>query len=760
MAPYWMWLCLVFLLSLGSAAAQELELFKPERLAGGPWWIRAEKISYDVEGHTYEAQGRVEIRQGERRLLADRVQVNEVTKIAVFAGNVVMIMEEDIFTGQEGRFNLATRTGEMHEARLFMKRNHFKVESPLIRKTGENTYYAEKSTVTTCDADLPVWSFAAGSLNVTLEGYALAHNTLVRVAGVPVLYFPFAVLPVMTTRQTGFLLPSFGQHRAGGTVVELPLYWAINNHADATFYQTYLTNRGYMQGGEFRQQGHQNTASNFRLFYLSDHESQKVSTPHRYWAAGMTNQNLPGDVSLRLTLDRVSDAAYLKDFNFGYMGLNRYSRDLLQEMGRDLEQEEVPTRVSNLLLARNFSWANLTAYGRYYQRLNDTDPRPYQRLPGLAFQSVPQPLGGLPLYLGLDSSYGYFHQDRGMNGDRLDFHPQLWLQGQPLPGFAFSSRVGFRETLFRVDHSNQGKIRPDPATPENPPEQYIDRQLFDAKVSLASAWSRDYGRDSSSILFYRHTLRPEITYWNMPRYDAHRYPNFDPFDQGWVVRANRNLPIREGDDPLGGVNALTYGIGSNLLKRDQNRQGQATVTDLLWLRVSQSAFFNTTSMALDGTDLRHHRFSDFLGEAEIYPLRQLTLGMNMGVSSYNEGFTRANVKAAFQDARKQNYISVDYLFIKDFAQQINVTTYLNLMRSMKTWFTFGHTFQTDKRLEKRYGLILQRQCLGVVLSYTERPDDKRVGFTLFIPGLGEKIKRSPVRFPEEGKQGKESPDAL
>jgi hypothetical protein len=246
----------------------------------------------------------------------------------------------------------------------------------------------------------------------------------------------------------------------------------------------------------------------------------------------------------------------------------------------------------------------------------------------------------------------------------------------------------------------------------------------------------------------------------MPRYDANRYPNFDPFDQGWVVKANRNLPIREGDDPLGSVNAMTYGIGSNLLKRDQNRQGQATVTDLLWLRVSQSAFFNATSMALDGTDMRHHRFSDFLGEAEIYPLRQLTLGMNMGVSSYYEGFTRANVKAAFQDARKQNYLSVDYLFIKDFAQQINVTTYLNLLQSVKTWLTYGHTFQTDKRLEKRYGLILQRQCLGVVLSYTERPDDKRVGFTLFIPGLGEKIKRSPVRFPDEAKQGKESPDAL
>jgi LPS-assembly protein len=737
-----------------------MQLFKPERFEGGPWWIRAEKITYDAEAHTYEAQGRVEVRQGDRSLMADRVQVNEVTKIAWVQGNVILVLEEDVFTGKEGLFNLATRTGEMHGARLFLKKNHFKVESPLIRKTGENTYYTEKAVITTCDADLPVWSFSAGSLNVVLEGYALTHNTLVRVAGVPLLYFPFAVLPVMTTRQTGFLMPSFGQHRAGGTVTELPFYWAINNQADATLYQTYMTNRGYMQGGEFRQRGHQDTASNFRFFYIGDHESQQVTTPHRYWAAGMTTQNLPNDVNLRVTVDHVSDAAYLKDFNFGYMGLNRYSRDLTQEFGRNLEQQEVPTRVSTLLMARNFSWANLSTFSRYYQRLESTDPRPFHKVPGVAFQSLPVPLGKSPLFVGLDSSYGYYHMDHGPNGDRLDLHPQVWLQGQPLSGLSFASRVGFRETLYRMDHSNQGVPFSQRTTREEPPLGYIDRQLFDSKVSLASAWSRDYGRDPGASQFYRHVLRPEITYWNLPHYEALRYPNFEPFDQGWVVRANRNLPVLEGDDPLGGVNALTYSLGSNILKRGQNRQGQATVTDLLWFRLSQSAFFNTNSMGLDGTKIRHHRFSDFLGEAEFHPWRQVTLGTNLGLSAFNEGFNRADIKATFQDAGRQNSISLDYLYIRDYAQQINVTGYLNLLRSVKTWVSYAHTFQTDKRLEKRYGLVLQRQCVGAVLSYIERPDDKRLGFILFIPGLGERLKQSPVRFPEGEKRGRETADSF
>jgi LPS-assembly protein len=730
---------------MSSAAAVEMELFKPERFQGGPWLLRADQLTYDAPSHTITAQGKVEIRQGDRRISADRVEVNETTKVARVQGHVVLVLEEDIFAGQEGEFNLVSRCGEMRGARLFLKKNHFHVDSPVMRKTGDQTYYAEEAKVTTCDADRPVWSFSARKLSVVLDGYATGKDGVLRLAGVPVLYFPAAVLPVMTDRQSGFLMPAYGQHRAGGTVVELPFYWAINNFSDATLYQNYLSNRGYMQGIEYRRMGHQDAVANFRFFYLDDGSSQEL-TDHRYWVAGMVNQPL-GDWNARVTLDRVSDVNYLKDFNFGYMGLNRYSRDLLSEFGRDLEQEEVQTRVSTLLLARNFSWANLTVYSRYYERLNPNDPRLFNRLPGLSLLSVPLKIGSLPLYAGVDSSYTYFYQDRGMYGDRLDFHPRVWLQEQVLPGVSFNSRVGFHETVFRIDQT----------TPDNPPEGLVSRQLFDTKVSLIGAWSRDFGRSEGATTFFRHVLSPEVTYWNIPRFNPMRYPGFDPLDLGWVAQANRNLPIRDGDDPIGGVNAVTYGISNTILGRGQTPQGQATVRDLLWFRLSQSSFFNKTSMGLDGTPQLHHHFSDFWSEMEFYPLRQLTLGMNLGLAPYKEGFDRSDVKVTFMDTKRQNYLSANYIFIKNFAKQINVETYLNLFRSVKTWLTYGHTFETNNKLEKRYGIVFQRECWGVVLSYTDRPDDQRIGLTVFIPGVGEKLKRSPIQFPGGGKE-KEGPD--
>jgi len=732
--------CLIFILGAGSAgAAMEMELFQHERFEGGPWRIRADTVTYDGANRIYTAQGEVEIRQGERRLTADEVEVDEATKIARVKGNVVLVLGEDIFTGQEGQFNLATRCGEMKGARLFLKKNHFHVDSPLMRKTGEHTYYAEEARVTTCDADRPVWSFSAQDLSVVLEGYATGRHGVFRLAGIPVLYLPGAVLPLMTTRQSGFLMPAYGQHRAGGSVVEVPFYWAINNHSDFTFYQTYFSNRGYMQGGEYRRRGYGEAAANLRFFYLNDNYVRNT-TNRRYWAVGMINQPL-GDWEARGTLDRVSDPNYLADFNFGYMGLNRYSRDLLTEFGRDLEQEEVNTRVSNFLLARNFSVANFTLYTRYYEKLINQDPNLFNRVPGVSLSSVPLSLGGLPVYLGLESSYHYFCQNHGMTGDRLDVRPHLLLQGQPLPGLSFGSQVGFRETMFRVDHS----------VPDGLPEKVIPRQLFDSRVGLSGALARDYGRGSASSYFFRHIVRPEAAYWNVPQFNPRRYPRFDPLDQGWVARVNRNLPVREGDDPIGGVNALTYGLSNNLIWRNQNQQGQTTVRDLLWLRLSQSAFFNKSSMALDGSPVEHHLFSDFWGEMQFFPVRQLALGTNVGISPYQEGFERADFKVTILDNKRQNYINVNYVFVKDFAKQINVETYLNLLRSVKTWVTYGHTFETNNKLERRYGVVLQRQCWGVVLSYTDRPNDQRIGFTLFLPGLGEKFKRSPVRFPDESK---------
>ena len=125
--------------------AEEIQIFKHHTFEGGPWILKADTLNYHTVTQTYEASGRVEIRQEDRRLSADYMKVHGPTKIAEIQGNVVMVLGDDILTGKSGQFNLVTRCGEISEAGIFMRRNHFHIDSVLIRKTGDNTFCAEKS---------------------------------------------------------------------------------------------------------------------------------------------------------------------------------------------------------------------------------------------------------------------------------------------------------------------------------------------------------------------------------------------------------------------------------------------------------------------------------------------------------------------------------------------------------------------------------------------------------------------------------------
>jgi LPS-assembly protein len=734
----WVWMWVILCLAAGSVWAEEVPLFPQQTFAGGPWRLRARQLVYDAQSRTYTAEGRVEIVQGDRRLTAEWAQVHETTQIALLKGNVVLVLEGDIFSGQEGSFNLVTRCGEMRGARLFLQRNHFHLDSALIRKTGDHTFYAEEATVTTCDADRPAWSFKTRKMSVVLEGAARGQGNTLRLGGVPVFFTPYLTLPALTKRQSGLLLPNVELSKASGTVLEFPIYWAISNHADATFYQNYLSKRGYMQGVDLRYRGRRGAAGDLRFVYLKDGR-RDTQIRNRYWAAGMVDQSLTSNLDLRLTLDHVSDSAFLERFNFGYLGISRYSRDLLTNFGRQLEPQEVKTRVSTLLVSGNFPWANITSFGRNYQRLRADEPFPFNQAPGAQLTTLTLPVKNLPFMVGLESSYGYYLQEHGGRGHRLDFHPQVWMLTNLFSMLSFEGRAGFRETIFLVDK----------ADPERRRVTTSSRQLYDLKASLVSSWYKDYGRGRGDRgEFLRHYLRPELTYWNMPLYDPQRLPYYRPFDWGWVERTSRNLPVREGEDPLGGVHTVTYGFSSNILRRRENAQGQALVHNVFWFRILQGVFFNNFSMGLDGQPQPHNRVSDFLGEAEIYPSRKVTLGSEVALSPYNEGFTRAKVKFIFSAPERQRYLNVNYLFIKNFANEINVTTYINLLPSVKTWFTFNHTFRFDNKLERRYGVILQRQCWGVAFAYTDRPDDQRVSFSLIIPSLIGKFKRLPVFIPE------------
>jgi LPS-assembly protein len=729
-----LWISLLELLLVGSVWAAETQMFKGETFEGGPWIMKADTLTYLADTQTYEASGRVEIRQGERRLTADYMKVHGPTKIADLQGNIVMVLGDDILSGKAGQFNLVTRSGELTDARIFIRRNHFHIDSALIRKTGEDTYYTEKSVVTTCDADRPMWSFYSRELEVKIDGYAVGKNATLRLGPVPVAVLPMAALPVKTTRQSGFLVPHYSQHQQNGTVVELPFYWAINNYLDATFYPMVISHRGFMQSEEFRYAWDKESGGTGRFSYIDDHKSS-APTPHRYWGAAMFNQNLPQEWNARGVLDVPSDTQYLYDFDFGYQSLGRLNRAFLDDYGRNLEQFDVKTRVSSLILGRPFSLGCVNLYGQYFRPLSPLVPHTLNKAPSLEAGSLMLPLGATPMSLILNSDYTNYYLTHGLSGQRLDFHPCLSLNTRIWDALTLDAVGGWRGTGYVV---NSAPSQHDFNLQNF--EKYAGRSLYDVKTSISSPIFRDWGRTPESQEFIRHIFIPKVSYYNVSNFDLYSIPKFDPFDYGWQTKVTKNYPIFDGLQPIAGINAVTYSITNHFISRSETPNGLPQIRDLFWSRITQSFFFNSSSYGLDTLPQPHHRASDLFVETLGYPVENIGIGLNGGFSPYKDGVSQIDARLLLHDTARRFFLNLDYVYFKNYANQINSQLFFDLFRSFKFGITNQHTFTSGRQLENKYQLIFQRQCWGVALTVADRPQDKYVGATIIIPGLVERYR--------------------
>ncbi|MEI6127259.1 MAG: LptA/OstA family protein, partial [Pseudomonadota bacterium] len=209
--------CIIISFLTGSSFALTTPFQKPKSDDGSlPVNIKAVTLNYDSKGENLIAQGSVEITQGTRVLKADFVKINLQTKDSEARGHVELFENGDTLTCDAFTINLETQVGTVKSATIFIKQDNIHITGNDIKKLGINTYEIQNGTITTCDGESPPWRVEAGKINVTIEGYAWVQNSTFRIKKLPVLYLPFAVLPVKTERQSGFLFPEFGNSSGKG----------------------------------------------------------------------------------------------------------------------------------------------------------------------------------------------------------------------------------------------------------------------------------------------------------------------------------------------------------------------------------------------------------------------------------------------------------------------------------------------------------------------------------------------------------------
>lgn len=227
--------------------------------------IRA--VQQEKDGSIFHLRGEVEIHYRTYILRADQVTYNADTGDSELEGHVVLDggPYDEHVEASHGTYNVRTETGTFYSVigtvGLRMRRsryvlttsNPFAFTGKIVEEHGPDRYLVRQGTVTTCDLPHPKWQFNAGRISVEVDGSAKIYHSDFRLMGVPVFYFPFVTHPVQKQqRQSGLLIPSFGNSSTKGKIAGESVYWVFNRSMDATVGAEYYSKRGWSQRGEFR----------------------------------------------------------------------------------------------------------------------------------------------------------------------------------------------------------------------------------------------------------------------------------------------------------------------------------------------------------------------------------------------------------------------------------------------------------------------------------------------------------------------------
>jgi LPS-assembly protein len=686
-----------------------------------PWHITADRIVSLAEKDLYLAEGGVVISRGDQILEADTVTYNRQTGHVEAEGNVSLSSAGDFLRCDRGTFNLKERTGHLSRGSLFLMSNHYYIRGQDVWKTGPETYLIKGCRITSCDGDNPDWSITGSEVEVTIEGYGTVKHAAFYVRHIPLLYFPYIVFPAKTQRQTGFLLPSAGYSKRNGVDLELPLFWAISEQTDATFYERYLGKRGLMHGLEFRYLTGPDSRGALLYDTISDRKEKDMYSeddleisPHprtnreRYWFRGRADQDLPFGIVSRLDVDFVSDYDYLREFKEPSLGTG-YRVRLDQEWGRPLDEIQSPLRRSAVRMSRDFQDLSFQAMSSYFQRPErpheDTTSQP---IADIGLSILPQGILHLPIYFTLDSDYGYVYRETGLKGQRFSLSPSIRYPLWPVPYVELEPSIRYLiATQWPEDHEQGGRSQ--------------TRDVYELGLRVSTIAERIFDLNRRSLKRMRHKVQPALSY------------TFRPYRE-----EETSSPWFETVDTMGRLNTISLSLDNYLDARRQDEKGTRTY--------SRSAHVNLTQ-TYDLDEVREERtpgvkrkpLGPLEGALRLTPYPDLDLRADASWDHYEEHISSGSIGLDLgvgrSGGRRDSY-SIDYVYVRDSAKNLNYDVTIHLAHGFSVGARASRDLVVTHDIEDTYWIDYQSQCWGLRLFYEDLDEDRRVMLTFRLAGIG------------------------
>jgi LPS-assembly protein len=583
--------------------------------------VDADHSDYDVTSDTAIFKGNVVIRQGDRQLKADQVQIDTRKNIKGQGGvdytdPIVHIL------GAGGNYS-PTGGADFKDAQFQLLQRSARGAAETMSLTPEGILRLKEVTFTTCPANDNSWSLNASTITLdTRAKEGTARDAKIDFKGVPILYLPWVSFPLGDERKSGFLYPTPGFTSRGGVVLAVPYYWNIAPNMDFTAQPIEYSRRGIDLGGDFRYLepgSHGELSWNFlpndTVFHGSRSDVRLRNTT-----------DLVDHLRLTIDAENASDPQYFQDFSQGPEGTSTAF---------------VERRAT--LSYRDEHW-RIDGEAQHYQTIDNTlalTNRPYARVPSLTASADYGWGPGSLLRYGFDSEVVNFDRDISnfsdcsapgllvspcVTGWRMDVMPTVSLNLND-PGYFFRPAVAYRVTQYQLDDTLPGEDR----SPS--------RTLPIASVDTGLQFERDLGANAKRKL----TLEPRLLYLYVPYRDQNTLPVFDTALPDLVpvelFRTNRYV----GADRVSDANQVAMGLTSRLLDGHDGRQFIAAT-------FGQIYYFETPRVTLPYEVPQTGQRSDFLTQLAINAFQDWNSNIGLQWNPQSSEFERADVNIQYRPA--------------------------------------------------------------------------------------------------------------
>jgi len=651
-------------------------------VGSGPVSLEADQFTSDQENKTFQADGNVRLQQGQLVLTSDRLQWDADSQEARAQGHVQLVQGQDRLTADSARLNLKTGLGDLSQAELFMRKSNLHLAGGEVEKLGADSYHVQTGTFTTCDGDPPAWKFTARDIDIQAGRSASARHAVFYLHNIPVLYSPFLYFPLLSDRESGFLLPRYGYSKKRGPELSLAYYLVIARNQDATFLVDFLGDLGLGKGLQYRYIFEESREGRLHLYHINGFNNE----PNQYSLSWRHHGQLPGGVLLAADTEYVSRKSYFAD------------------LGENADEYTRTTTQSVIYLAR--SWDKVYAGGqvKYLQDLEQSNDLTLQRLPEVRLSLLRRRLGETPFFFLCDLDSTYFWRQEGEKGERLDISPALAAVWNPGGWLGVTATAGYRLQWYKVSDDDRAFGFPE------------------ASLRISTRMQRVFQVGGKHISKLLHSIEPEVLY-------------------GYVANGDQDDRPQFGDEDFTAPRHQIIGSLTNrLIARIESAQGEVRYHEYLFFRLTQE--YNpedSPADPLNPQDLQKS-FSDMRAELIVRPTRLsfVDLDARYDFHSPEPGTHRLmvfNARGGFREGGGNGF-SAEYQYRGDGPEYVGVDLDLALLKPIYLNYQQRYALDGHKNLESVLGIEYRAQCWSLHLSYRDRPGEQEYLLTFALAGVG------------------------